>query len=161
MPARPRAYLAPEKRLSKVLACTIGCDPATKPGFGDAAASATVGFGGEALTCLISGLEGGFGVEASGRGVSVRFASITFGLAGIGWAVAVVSEKPTLRARLLKKPSDGAFGGVADATLVAGAAGGVIEATSGSCGAVTGPRGGLTVEGMVPGARKSAINDRP
>src|SRR6202022_5004183 len=53
--------------------------------------------------------------------------------------------------------------GAADATRAAGASVGAdaIEATNVSCGEVTGPRGGLTVEGMVPGARESATSDRP
>jgi hypothetical protein len=90
-------YLRPEKRLSNELACTIGCEPATRPSLGvaDAAGASAVGFnGGWAAACLVSGFEG-FGVEASGRGPgSLRLASITFGFAGIGWAVAVVSAKP-------------------------------------------------------------------
>src|SRR6476469_2133862 len=127
-----------------------------------AAVSVTEGFsGGRAAACFTSGFDT-LGIEGS-----VRLASITFGFAGTGCADAVVSAetRPTLRARLLKNPSDWAFG-AADATRVAGAgaagagAAGVIEANSGS-GEVTGPRGGLTVEGMVPGARESASSDRP
>src|ERR1700694_809283 len=119
--------------------------------------------GGRAAACFTSGFDT-LRIEPSGRcGGSLRLASITLGFAGMGCAVAVVSTetRPTLRARLLKNPSDCALG-AADATRVAGAGvAGAIEATSGGSGDVTGPRGGLTVEGMVPGARESASSDRP
>ena len=141
------AYLNAEKRLSNEFAGTIG--------------------GGCAAACLVSAAFGAaataLGADASGRGGSFRLASMTFGFAGIGCALAVVSAeppRPTLRARLLNNPSAGAIG-AADATRVAGACAGAIEATNGSCGAVTGPRGGLTVAGMVPGARVNAASDRP
>src|SRR5216683_238144 len=63
-----------------------------------------------------------FGTEATW---SLRLASMIFGFAGTagGGLAAVVSAappRPTLRARLLKKLSDCAFG-AADATRVAGA----------------------------------------
>src|ERR1700726_4347456 len=157
-----KPYLAAEKRLSNELACTIGCEPVTRPSFAGAAGAAaavavpvdTLGFsGGRAAACFVSGFDAGCG--------SVRWASITFGFAGTGCVVAVVSAaappRPTLRARLLKKPSDCAFG-AADATRVEGV--GAMEATSGSSGEVNGPCGGLTVGGMVPGAR-STTSDRP
>ena len=81
-------------------------------------------------------------------------------LAGGGGAVAVVSvvpPRPILRARLLKKPSDCAVG-AAEATRVgggadAGADAGAAAATTGS--SAPGVCGGLTVEGMLPGARES------
>src|SRR5258706_1005139 len=130
------SYLKPEKRLANELGDTIGCEPATMLSFAAGAAaaatagvSATEGFsGGRAAACFVSGFgvaAAVFGAEASGRGTSVRLTSTTFGFAGMGCAVAVVSAappppRPTLRARLLKKPSDCAFG-AADATRVAGA----------------------------------------
>src|SRR5258705_2871578 len=171
------SYLNAEKRLSKEFGGTIGCEPATMPSFaaGAAAAGASVtdGFrGGRTAACLVWGAAGveegveGFGADASGRsGATLRLVSMIFGFAGTaGGALAVVSAAPmpTLRARLLKKPSDCAFGAT-DATRVAGAgaAAGASEAASGSSGEVTGPRGGLTWEGMVPGARDSASSDRP
>jgi hypothetical protein len=168
--ARETAYFAAEKRLSNEFAETIGCEPATMPSLAAGAAAAagvseTEGFsGGRAAACFISGFDA-FGIDPSGRGGgSLRLASITLGLAGTGCAVAVVSAepRPTLRARLLKNPPDSAFGAAA-ATRVAGAGAraGAIEAASGSSGEVTGPRGGLTVEGMVPGARERASSDRP
>ena len=127
-----------EKRLSKELAGTIGAAPATTPSFAGAANAAaaceseTDGFsGGWAAACLVSILlsvafgaaAAAFGAGASERGGSFRLASMTFGFAGIGCALAVVSAeppRPTRRARLLKNPSDCAFG-AADATRVAGA----------------------------------------
>ena len=162
-----------EKRLSNEFGGTFGAAPATMPSFaaGAAAACASDGFsGGWAAACLVSaGADvGALGADASGRGDGLRLASMIFGFAGMagGGALAVVSAvpRPTLRARLLKNPSDCAFGAM-DATRVVGAdavaAAGAMEAASGSSGAVTGPRGGLTCEGMVPGARESAISDRP
>ena len=136
-PAHPakRPYFTAEKRLSNELACTIGWAPKTSPSLAageDAAVSETVGFsGGRATACLISGLDASgleaFGIETSARGGgSFRLASTIRGFdAGTGLAVAVVSAgalKPTLRARLLKKPSDCEVG-VADATRVAGSGG--------------------------------------
>src|SRR5512143_103807 len=118
------AYFTAEKRLSNELVGTIGAEPATRLSFaaGGAAAAgasaATVGFsGGCAAACLISGFDA-FGAEAAAWAAgSLRLASVTFGFAGVGCAVAVVSAapSPTLRARLLKKSSDCAFG-AADAT---------------------------------------------
>src|ERR1700716_1930709 len=125
------SYLNAEKRLSNEFACTIGCAPATRPSFADGGAaaaseSAFAGFsGGRAAACFVSLGFGAaaFGAGASGRG-SFRLASMTFGFAAIGCALAVVSAaappRPTLRARLLKNPSDCAFG-AADATRVVGA----------------------------------------
>src|ERR1700676_3188547 len=86
--------------------------------------------GGFAAACLVSAdlaaaAAAAFGVAPSACGAgSVRLASITFGFAGAGCVVAVVSAaappRPTLRARLEKNPSDCA--GAADATRVAGVA---------------------------------------
>src|SRR5258708_10856020 len=123
------------QRLSTECADQTGCDPAMAFE-GDAGAGARDG----AASSETDGLSGGFATAASllsaafeaavvGGGGSVRLASITLGLAGIGAGagarvVAVVSEelpRPTLRASELKKPSD-CFG-VAEATRVAGAAG--------------------------------------
>ena len=104
------AYFAAEKRLSKELACTIGAEPATSASFAGSAAagvSEIVGFsGGCAAVCLVSAV---FGAETFGGWGSFRFASMTFGLAAIASALEVVSAppRPTLRARLLKNPSDG------------------------------------------------------
>ena len=123
-----------EKRLSNELAGTIGAAPATTASFAGAAnavaagESEAAGFGGWAAACLVSAAFGAaataFGADVSKRGGSLRLASITFGFpAGIGCALAVVSAeppRPTLRARLLKNPSDCAVG-AADATRVAGA----------------------------------------
>src|SRR5229473_6197132 len=182
--ARVAAHLNDWNRLSNEFGDTIGCAPATMPSLAGAAAggggSASAGFrGGRAAACFVVS---GFGVAAaacfvvSGFGVaaaavfgteatwSLRLASMIFGFAGTagcGLAAAVsAAPRPTLRARLLKKLSDCAFG-AADATRVAGAGAGASEAASGSSGDVTGPRGGLTWEGMVPGARESATSDRP
>src|SRR5260370_20621369 len=133
------AYLNAEKRLSTELAGTIGAEPASTPscaGAANAAAaceSETDGCtGGWAAACLISGLisaafgaAAAFEAGASERGGSFRLASMTFGFAGIGCALAVVSAeppRPTLRARLVKNPSDCALG-AADATPLAGAPG--------------------------------------
>ena len=80
-----------------------------------------------------------------------------------------------MRARLEKNPSDWVFGacefwggvvcaaGDTDATCVTGSdeEAGVSDATNGWSGEVTGPRGGLTVGGMVPGAVSKASSDRP
>ena len=123
-----------EKRLSNELGGTIGAEPATTPSFAGAAGAAAAceseidGFsGGWAAACLVSvgfgAAAAAFGADASKRGGSLRLASMTFGFAGIGCALAVVSAgppRPTRRARLLKNPSDCAVG-AADATRVAGA----------------------------------------
>ena len=143
------AYFAAEKRLSNEFDDTIGWAPATRlpAGAGAAAVSVSVtdGFsGGRAVASFVSA----FGAAVFGIDASFRLASTVFGLVGTGAgaaAVAVVSAvappRPTLRARLLKKPSDSELdwaAGAADATRVAGAdAAGVIEATSGSSGAET------------------------
>src|SRR5207302_7182488 len=127
---------------------------------------------GRAAACRVSaGLVSGgfdaaaFGVAASGRGAcSPRLAS-AFGFAGDGGGVAAVVSavppRPILRARLLKKPSDCAVG-AADATRVGGAGAGAGAdagaATTGS--SEPGARGGLTVEGIVPGAREKLASDR-
>src|SRR6476646_5165658 len=138
------AYLNAEKRLSNELAGTTGAEPATTPSFADAAGAAAAceseidGFSaGCAAACLVSVAFGAaavaFGAVASERGGSFRLASMTFGFAGIGCALSVVPApppRPTLRARLVKNPSDCAVG-AADATRVAGACAGAIEATSG------------------------------
>src|SRR6266700_5749201 len=127
----PRSsYLNAEKRLSNEFGGRIGCEPATWPSFGAGAAAAGVsegdGFSGgrAAAICFVSDAAGvdALGAGVSGRGGGFRLASMIFGFAGTGCAVAVVSAppRPTLRARLLKKPSDCAFG-TADATRVAGA----------------------------------------
>ena len=130
-----------EKRLSNEFGGRIGCEPATWPSLGAGAAAAAGaagvsegdGFSGgrAAATCFVSDAAGvdalgsalgsALGADVSGRGGGFRLASIAFGFAGIGCVVAVVSAppRPTLRARLLKKPSDCAFG-TADATRVAG-----------------------------------------
>ena len=123
-----------EKRLSNEFGGRIGCEPATWPSFGAGAAAAGVsegdGFSGgrAAAICFVSDAAGvdalgsALGAGVSGRGGGFRLASMTFGFTGMGCAVAVVSAppRPTLRARLLKKLSDCAFG-AADATRVAGA----------------------------------------
>src|SRR5450631_1307265 len=182
--ARVAAYLNDWNRLSNEFGDTIGCAPATMPSLAGAAAgggSASAGFrGGRAAACfVVSGLVVS-GLVVSGLGVaaaavfgteatwSLRLASMIFGFAGtagcgLDAVVSAAPPRPTLRARLLKKPSDCAFG-AADATRVAGAAGAcarAMAAASGSSGDVTGPRGGLRWEGMVPGARESATSDRP
>src|SRR5476649_820149 len=163
---RRSSYFTAEKRLSNEFDETIGWEPATWPFAGGAVAagvSESEGFSGaRAAACLVSEAFGeALGIEASGRGGgSLRLAS-AFGFAGgeIGCALAVASAvppRPTLRARLEKNPSDGGFG-AADATRVeeAGQAAGA-AATNGSSGD---PRGGLTVEGMVPGARARATDN--
>ena len=124
------AYFTAEKRPSNEFADTIGWAPATRPSFAGGAAAAsesvTDGFsGGWAAACLVSAFgAAAFGIDASGRDGSFRLASMTFGFAGIGCALAVVSAaappSPILRARLLKIPSDWAFG-AADATRVTAA----------------------------------------
>src|SRR3984957_9287471 len=142
-----RAYFGvAEKRFSNELACTIGCELATPSFVAAAGASESDGFnGGWADACLVSDF-GAVAIfaDASGCCGSWRLVSLTLGFAeatGWGWgcALAVASAAappPILRARLLKKPSSGA----AEATCVEE----VVEATSGSSGDVTGPRGGLT-----------------
>src|SRR6185437_9270337 len=152
-----RRYCAAEKRLSNEFAGTIGWAPPTRADLaaGAGGVSETDGFsGGLAAACLVSGLRAG-----SGCG-SVRLATIDFGFAagGVG-ALAVVSAvappNPTLRARLLKNPSDGALGAAA-AIRVDGS--GVAATAAGS--SRLGGCGGLTWEGMVPGARAKASSDR-
>ena len=109
------AYFAAEKRLRtnsparSAARRRRGCPWRRRRG-GVAGLSETDGFsGGLAAACLVSG----FAVAASARcGVRLRLASTAFGFAGAagGGALAVVSAappRPTLRARLLKKPSDG------------------------------------------------------
>ena len=144
-------YFAAEKRLSNEFADTIGWAPATRllpaagaAGAGAVAVSATVGFSaGWAAACFVSflisvlGAAAVFGIAASGRS--------GFGLAdgavGAGAAVAVVSAvalpRPTLRARLLKKPSsDWDEDGAAEATRVVDEVE-AVEANNGSSGDVT------------------------
>ena len=135
---RPRSsYLNAEKRLSNEFGGRIGCEPATWPSLGAGADAAAAGVsegdgfsgGRAAATCFVSDAAGvdalgsALGAAVSRRcGGGFRLVSMTFGFAGMGGcAVAVVSAppRPTLRARLLKKPSDCAFG-TADATRVAG-----------------------------------------
>ena len=137
-----------------------------------AGVSETDGFSGGRLAACLGSAFGAdvFGTAASGaaRG-SVRLASITFGFAGGGRRRAGGGvgrpPMPTLRARLEKKPSFCAVG-AALATRVGAGAGAAGTATSlGSSGAPSsrlsdGARGGLTWEGMVPGARDSASSDR-
>src|ERR1700738_4460464 len=108
------------KRLSNEFDDMIGADPATRlslaAGAGAAAGvSETEGFNGGRLdACLVSAFGAmAFGMAASGRaGVSVRLASITLVFAGGGGlpGASAVPPIPTLRARLLKNPSDSAFG---------------------------------------------------
>jgi hypothetical protein len=140
-----RFYFAAEKRLSNEFADTIGWAPATRllpaagaAGAGAAAVSATAGFsGGWAAACLVSVFGAAaavFGIEPSGRGGF----GLADGAAGAGAAVAVVSAvalpRPTLRARLLKKPSsDWDEDGAAEATRVVDE----VEASNGSSGDVT------------------------
>src|SRR5438270_7789476 len=113
--AHPTSYFTAEKRLSNELAGTIGCAPATRASLagGAGAGSDTVGLNGGrvAAATLVStgfGAAAGFATAADGRGVSL--ASMIFGLAGIAVAVVSAFDSPTLRARLLKKPSDLASG---------------------------------------------------
>src|SRR6266478_6269412 len=134
--ARVAAYLNDWNRLSNEFGDTIGCAPATMPSLAGAAAgagagSASAGFwGGRAAACfVVSGfVVSGFGVAVAVFGAaatwSLRLASTIFGFAGTGGGgldavVSAAPPRPTLRARLLKKPSDCAFG-AADATRVAG-----------------------------------------
>src|SRR5258708_5100064 len=133
------SYFTAEKRLSNELACTIGAEPATTPSLAagagaDAAwASETVGFsGGRAEACFVSGFAAsGFATsgfdgssfnalgaaDVSWRGAgSLRLASITFGFAGIGCALAVGSAGGALAtppgARVAGKPARGLRVGV-------------------------------------------------
>ena len=110
--AEVSGYFTAEKRLSNELAGTIGAEPATRlslPGAAAAVAggvSEIVGFsGGCAVACLVSAV---FGAETFGGWGSFRLVSMTFGLAAVASALEVVSAppRPTLRARLLKNPSD-------------------------------------------------------
>src|SRR5216684_2703042 len=131
--AQVAAYLNDWNRLSNEFGDTIGCAPATRLSLAGAAAgggggSASAGFrGGRAAACFVVS---GFGVAAAAAVFgteatwSLRLASMVFGFAGTagGGLAAVVSAappRPTLRARLLKKLSDCAFG-AGDATRVAG-----------------------------------------
>src|SRR5258705_13795988 len=138
---RVRAYFTAPKRLSNEFEDTIGADPVTwaslaaganaAAGAGAAAAvdvSVTEGFSaGLAAACLGSA---GFGADAVARASdgagSLRLASITFGFAGGGGALAGGSEppRPTLRAGLEKNPSD----------LWDSSAGGPAEAPGGPAG---------------------------
>src|SRR5665213_1652501 len=144
-------YLAAENLFSNELACTIGCEPATVS-FAAAAGAFELpesdGFKGAcAAACLVSDFGAIFDDDASGCCGSWCLASLILGFAaaerGGGGTLAVASAvappRPTLWARRLKKPSE-CESGAADATWVEEAA----EATSGSSGDVTGPRGGLT-----------------
>src|ERR1700722_13050254 len=175
--ARTSDHLVAEKRLSNEFADTTGWAPATRlletvgaaagAGGVSAAVSVTAGLSaGLAEACLVS-VFAGFGL-----------ASAILGLAEVVGCVVVAAvtsadalpPRPTLRARLEKKPSDSPLcaAGVAEATdCVAGAAeatrvdvDGAVDsdAVSGSVGDVTCPRGGLTVSGMVPGAFSVAAN---
>src|SRR5260370_41370086 len=138
------AYFTAPKRLSNEFDDTIGADPATRLSFaagaGAGAAEAVSeadGFSaGLAAACLASA----FGA-AAGCGVSVRLASITFGFAGGGGAVlavlavaSAVPPIPTLRARLLKNPSDCAFGAAFATRVGPVAGGGAPVPTLWSCG---------------------------
>ena len=144
-----RFYFAAEKRLSNEFDETIGWAPATMllpaaGAAGAAAVSVTVGFsGGRAAVCLVSvlmsvlGADAVFGIEPSGRGGF----GLAVGAVGAGAAVAVVSAvallMPTLRARLLKKPSsDWDEDGAAEATRVVDVVE-AVEANNGSSGDVT------------------------
>ena len=77
-----------------------------------------------------------------------------------------VPPRPILRARLQKKPSDCAVGAADGDPGRAGAGARAPRArlfrrAEQQVRPATGARGGLTVEGMVPGARDSASSDRP
>ena len=156
-------YFTAPKRLSNEFVDTIGAEPVTWAAAGVAAAvaeaSVTEGFGGGlAAACLVStGLASGFGAARTTDGCGL--ASATFGLGGGGALAGVASAvppMPTLRARLEKNPSDFSPG-AAEATRVADGADEVVAmATAGSSGCARTGFGGLTVEGMVPGARDSA-----
>ena len=138
-----------------------------------AAVSLTDGFSaGLAVACrvsagLASGLASGLGATRTTDGCGLASATLGFAAAGGGGALAGVASAlrpmPTLRARLEKKPSDCCGAGAAAATRVGGVeevVGGVEEvvatATTGSSGCARFGFGGLTVDGMVPGARVSA-----
>jgi hypothetical protein len=170
-PATRSRDLAAEDRFSNELACTIGCEPATVS-FAVAAGAFELpesdGFNdGWAAACLVSDFGAIFDADASGCCGSWCLASLILGFAATerGWggapavASAVAPPRPTLWARRLKKPSECASD-AAEAAWVEEVVPGAIDATSGSSGEVTGPRGGLTVAGMVPGGRDSA-NDCP
>src|SRR3984885_8179071 len=167
-------YLPAEKRLSNEFADTTGWAPATRL---FEAAGAAAGAGVSAAVSVTAGLSAGL-AEACLVSVFAGFglASATLGLAGVGVGCGVVvpvasaaalPPRPTLRARLEKKPSDSPLcagatdcaAGAAEATRVDGAVEVVPnEAARGSFGEVTGPRGGLTVSGMVPGALSAVAN---
>src|ERR1700733_13674100 len=131
-----------------------------------AASSVTDGFSaGCEAACLVSVLAVFLGIDAGGGS---GLWSPIFGLVGAGGgagvAVAVVSAlpKPTLRARLLKKPSDSALGAAeataTRATEFGATVGAGVAVTnvglSGACGGLTWPTG------MVPGSLFNA-SDRP
>jgi len=184
-----RRYFAAEKRLSNELDDTIGWAPATSvslAGGGAASADASESddfsaAGRAAATCLGScfasaGLvAAAFGVQASGRGGSLRLASAIFGLAGAAGAVlAVVSEavpSPTLRTRSAKKPPDCLLlldaepddGVLAATRLGAGGAAGAVQVVAGVAAAssAAGSCGGLTVDGTVPGAGVKPASAKP
>src|SRR6185369_5188441 len=124
----------------------------------------SAGAAGLAATCFGSGCFGAAGAAAVARAIGAGAGLLSaFGLAAAGGALAVVSEppRPTLRARLEKKPSDSCAGccaGVAAATRVAGAEAGAAT-TRCSSSAVSFGFGGLTCEGIVPGARDSASSE--
>src|ERR1700732_4002222 len=114
---RGLTYFTAEKRLSNEFDDTIGCEPATMASLGAGGAAGrggpSAGFtGGLAAACLVSvclaaAAAVAFGVAPSARGAgSVRLASITFGFAGAGCVVAVVSAagppRPHLGARVAR-----------------------------------------------------------
>src|SRR6516164_3167809 len=166
------AYFVAEKRLSNEFAERTGCAPVTRlswdgAGAGAATAVSVAGFkAGCAEACLVSA----FAAEALEASLRGGLASATLGLAGAGCvALAVVSAavppKPILWARPEKKPSDGAdWGWLSDDVAAATRTGeveGASEAASGSSGEVTGPRGGLTFGGIVPGGLDSVSSASP
>src|SRR5712672_1227172 len=100
------SYRIAEKRLSNEFDDTIGWAPATRSSFAVGAAvgeSETEGFVGPAASFVSGAFGGTVAFSASLRLASVILASATFGFAGAGWALAVVSAaaptRPTLRAR--------------------------------------------------------------
>ncbi|WP_141343358.1 MULTISPECIES: pentapeptide repeat-containing protein [Bradyrhizobium] len=164
--------------MSNELVCTTGAEPASwvdDDGAGAAAAAVvTAGFGAGLAACFGSAL-------GATRTTDCGLASATFGLAGAAAAGAgavvllasAVPPIPTLRAKLEKKPSDlsevdlseadlseadlsDAF---AEATRVLAddAVDDVVATTGSSCWTARLGFGGLTVPGIVPGARASDI----
>ena len=116
---RQSAYFVAEKRLSKEFAETVGCAPATRPSWGAAGADAGAGDA-DAAASIAAGLVAGWAeaclASALGAGVfgAAALASATLGLTGAGCAAVAVESgdeptRPTLRARLEKKPSDCVF----------------------------------------------------